>query len=108
TACPSDATTAPCACPRSLPDALPMSPAGRITRPDVRGWIVDMERAGTGAWTIHAAVRVLRAVLEAAVETRIIRTNPAAGVTLPRSEEHTSELQPRENLVCRLLLEKKK
>src|SRR5690606_40988213 len=27
---------------------------------------------------------------------------------LDRSEEHTSELQSRENLVCRLLLEKKK
>src|SRR5690606_41384901 len=27
--------------------------------------------------------------------------------TLVRSEEHTSELQSRENLVCRLLLEKK-
>ena len=26
----------------------------------------------------------------------------------PRSEEHTSELQSRTNLVCRLLLEKKK
>src|SRR5690606_41752198 len=31
---------------------------------------------------------------------------PAAGEQ--RSEEHTSELQSRENLVCRLLLEKKK
>src|SRR5690606_39399247 len=29
-------------------------------------------------------------------------------VPLMRSEEHTSELQSRENLVCRLLLEKKK
>src|SRR5690606_41299254 len=29
-------------------------------------------------------------------------------VTVVRSEEHTSELQSRENLVCRLLLEKKK
>src|SRR5690606_41875374 len=28
--------------------------------------------------------------------------------TWSRSEEHTSELQSRENLVCRLLLEKKK
>src|SRR5690606_40288278 len=28
--------------------------------------------------------------------------------TSPRSEEHTSELQSRENLVCRLLLEIKK
>src|SRR5690606_41683886 len=32
----------------------------------------------------------------------------ALGGTTPRSEEHTSELQSRENLVCRLLLEKKK
>src|SRR5690606_25464851 len=29
------------------------------------------------------------------------------GVATARSEEHTSELQSRENLVCRLLLEKK-
>src|SRR5690606_5541423 len=31
-----------------------------------------------------------------------------AGHSVARSEEHTSELQSRENLVCRLLLEKKK
>src|SRR5690606_22606336 len=30
------------------------------------------------------------------------------GLAALRSEEHTSELQSRENLVCRLLLEKKK
>src|SRR2546427_1230005 len=30
------------------------------------------------------------------------------GVIFPRSEEHTSELQSQSNLVCRLLLEKKK
>src|SRR5690606_40378615 len=36
--------------------------------------------------------------------------NPKAKVQgfSPRSEEHTSEFQSRENLVCRLLLEKKK
>src|SRR5690606_41156949 len=33
---------------------------------------------------------------------------PRAADLLTRSEEHTSELQSRENLVCRLLLEKKK
>src|SRR5215217_8339613 len=35
---------------------------------------------------------------------------PAAGPAkaVPRSEEHTSELQSRQYLVCRLLLEKKK
>src|SRR2546428_3624275 len=32
----------------------------------------------------------------------------AVGLGLPRSEEHTSELQSRSDLVCRLLLEKKK
>src|SRR5690606_41972990 len=33
--------------------------------------------------------------------------DPDAILTPYRSEEHTSELQSRENLVCRLLLEKK-
>src|SRR3712207_7795224 len=33
---------------------------------------------------------------------------PAVAVGEPRSEEHTSELQSRQYLVCRLLLEKKK
>src|SRR3712207_7431125 len=32
----------------------------------------------------------------------------ANGIALARSEEHTSELQSRQYLVCRLLLEKKK
>src|SRR5438270_10538257 len=39
------------------------------------------------------------------------RTWPACAArpsTCPRSEEHTSELQSQSNLVCRLLLEKKK
>src|SRR5207253_5780617 len=48
-----------------------------------------------------------------------LRWHPAAGglaalhaerkvTVMPRSEEHTSELQSRGHLVCRLLLEKKK
>src|SRR2546430_13208024 len=32
----------------------------------------------------------------------------ALAIGVPRSEEHTSELQSQSNLVCRLLLEKKK
>src|SRR3712207_8692449 len=36
------------------------------------------------------------------------RLDEAARVPLQRSEEHTSELQSRQYLVCRLLLEKKK
>src|SRR5436309_12647046 len=34
--------------------------------------------------------------------------SPTGSWIVTRSEEHTSELQSRENLVCRLLLEKKK
>src|SRR3954464_3663452 len=33
---------------------------------------------------------------------------PSSGCKKSRSEEHTSELQSHDNLVCRLLLEKKK
>src|SRR5258706_5238007 len=40
-----------------------------------------------------------------ATPVKIVRTVDAAAV---RSEEHTSELQSLTNLVCRLLLEKKK
>src|SRR5207244_12697643 len=35
-------------------------------------------------------------------------SRPARRVSPPRSEEHTSELQSPDHLVCRLLLEKKK
>src|SRR5437870_8788427 len=43
---------------------------------------------------------------------RLLRHRPASSARAPpsrcRSEEHTSELQSRGHLVCRLLLEKKK
>src|SRR5690606_40253872 len=39
---------------------------------------------------------------------RVRPTRPGDAPSIPRSEEHTSELQSRENLVCRLLPEKKK
>src|SRR5690606_41892775 len=45
------------------------------------------------------------------VETRdfeMLVEHPRDAARRQRSEEHTSELQSRENLVCRLLLEKKK
>ena len=41
------------------------------------------------------------------VTTDVIDTRISSNVTL-RSEEHTSELQSHNDLVCRLLLEKKK
>src|SRR3712207_8976716 len=39
---------------------------------------------------------------------RLSAVRDEAGVAVSRSEEHTSELQSRQYLVCRLLLEKKK
>src|SRR2546430_15029949 len=46
--------------------------------------------------------RLLYRLYEARLLDEIIRGR------MPRSEEHTSELQSQSNLVCRLLLEKKK
>src|SRR2546427_6788032 len=40
--------------------------------------------------------------------TRPANASPTRSSREPRSEEHTSELQSQSNLVCRLLLEKKK
>src|SRR5690606_40184568 len=42
--------------------------------------------------------------LPSAIRSRIVPATSSIGI---RSEEHTSELQSRENLVCRLLLERK-
>src|SRR5690349_24825981 len=58
-----------------------------------------------------AAALPLRAAAPVAVAARESRQNGAralAGSGAQRSEEHTSELQSRRDLVCRLLLEKKK
>src|SRR5688572_32273980 len=45
---------------------------------------------------------------QAAIAPRARQLDRAEPQTGPRSEEHTSELQSQSNLVCRLLLEKKK
>src|SRR5690606_40483184 len=57
----------------------------------------ELEPGGHAFW--HSVVERARPVI-------LLCHLPAAPRT--RSEEHTSELQSRENLVCRLLLEKKK
>src|SRR5690606_39829906 len=49
-----------------------------------------------------------RSMARASVAPQADSGQASARVTSSRSEEHTSELQSRENLVCRLLLEKKK
>src|SRR3989442_9624816 len=54
-----------------------------------------------------ALVGKVRASVERVAEV-LARTFPTSAHCLMRSEEHTSELQSRPHLVCRLLLEKKK
>src|SRR5258707_12034708 len=53
---------------------------------------------------------LITAIAHAIEHARAVFTHKAAGFRweLYRSEEHTSELQSRQYLVCRLLLEKKK
>src|SRR5438093_6652156 len=57
--------------------------------------------------SLHDALPIFRRVAEIVGQPRAVRraTAPVPG---ERSEEHTSELQSLTNLVCRLLLEKKK
>src|SRR3989442_3516019 len=54
--------------------------------------------------TLFRSIRIV--LVDAAV--RAFGQAPDLSVDLSRSEEHTSELQSRPHLVCRLLLEKKK
>ena len=56
--------------------------------------------------SIHSNRRSFAFALSLLTATSI--TVADSGPLSPRSEEHTSELQSRRNIVCRLLLEKKK
>src|SRR3712207_8786406 len=81
----------------SLHDALPI----------LGDWVIvslageDGRMRDVGSWHRDPA---LRTTVARYAELRLASIQPDA----PRSEEHTSELQSRQYLVCRLLLEKKK
>src|SRR5690606_41528738 len=69
--------------------------------------VQDREKNGPFTDFYNFLVRVGRGAVNKRVTEALIRSG-AFDSLHPRSEEHTSELQSRENLVCRLLLEKKK
>src|SRR5436309_11240171 len=90
--------------PLSLRAALPISR-------DLRRHPVETDRPATAHGDVCAAPGLPHLVLDHPRVTgkrraEHMRVNPEAAVD--RSEEHTSELQSRENVVCRLSLEKKK
>src|SRR2546426_5866033 len=60
--------------------------------------------------TLFPYTTLFRSILWFGVTRRsaVLRVLTGTGVVVGRSEEHTSELQSPCNLVCRLLLEKKK
>src|SRR5690606_39398405 len=94
--------------PLSLHDALPIC-LGRVRltggRPHTAPYpaVVEFRKGLLEAGQVVLAARLL----EQAVHFVAVHDQRPAGVLGQRSEEHTSELQSRENLVCRLLLEKK-
>src|SRR5207244_5894947 len=94
--------------PLSLHAALPISPqvgAGRRSR-TVRA--PRTRQLGAGDARVPARRRARHASLENAAPVRQRGGRDRVCRAVARSEEHTSELQSPDHLVCRLLLEKKK
>src|SRR3712207_5667095 len=111
---------------RGLQESCPQVRVLALTRHADYGFLTEMLRAGAKGYVLKQGssadlVHAVRAVaegqtyLDPAVTGKVIgayvNARPAGGAEPKedlRSEEHTSELQSRQYLVCRLLLEKKK
>src|SRR6266567_5083317 len=99
--------------PRILPlvvDAIGWNIQIRTTHLDVRPPYpegLEAGELGTGEGADHAA-GYKNLVWHPDLAGPYLFEAPSHDGRLPRSEEHTSELQSQSNLVCRLLLEKKK
>src|SRR2546430_12324958 len=75
---------------------------------EVLVFLLDFAEAGQNSVHLIDAQWVSHGVLQGFQFVMKITEPAAAGDRFVRSEEHTSELQSQSNLVCRLLLEKKK
>src|SRR5690606_42010747 len=105
---PSPLSSVPLRCPLSPLFPYPTlfrSPPGPLPQALAR-----QGEADGGASRLGGDPSPVRPLQEPAVRVALHRrlSGPWLGEGDGRSEEHTSELQSRENLVCRLLLEKKK
>src|SRR5947208_6389190 len=90
--------------PLSLHDALPI--LQHLSRSSNSISERCSQRPG-GCWAIRKTLVTPRRK-SSSVSTSIWRASGRIRILAPRSEEHTSELQSPDHLVCRLLLEKKK
>src|SRR5207244_12322095 len=105
--CPFTHTAPPAPSPLSLHDALPICYAS--AQPSGENKVVDqeVELLRAAGHRVEVFERrsddiAARSLLGKVAVPLLVPWNPA------RSEEHTSELQSPDHLVCRLLLEKKK
>lgn len=69
---------------------------GAIVKSDVSAWVVRMQKAGVGAATIEGAVGVLRALFEQAIDSEMLRSNPARGVRKPKRDAHVDRVLDRD------------
>src|SRR5690606_41344564 len=101
-------TTVSAICTLSLHDALPIfDRRGRpVPLSRYRGKPLLVSFIYTGCFQVCPTQT--RALQEAVRGLDVLLGSDRFNVVSIRSEEHTSELQSREKLVCRLLLEKKK
>src|SRR5207244_12744903 len=98
-------STRPLRSPLPLPDALPIFTLGGLA-----GALALPPLALAAGWRAALVAGGALALVSSAVTLLVYRSpagaTSAAAAAWPRSEEHTSELQSPDHLVCRLLLEK--
>src|SRR5260370_21087252 len=91
------------------PPLFPSTPPSRSRYPPLCQDDLDaMARLGFNSIRLPISWSLLEPERGRFDSTYLDRAQARAGSTRSRSEEHTSELQSHLNLVCRLLLEKKK
>src|SRR3989475_5005535 len=76
------------------------------TAPDEPSYGCGLSGPGEGPTVIGPSVSGFVAAMKPAPAR--LQPSPFMSMNEPESEEHTSELQSQSNIVCRLLLEKKK
>src|SRR5690606_42121448 len=99
-------------CSTTVPPRISPSFPTRRSSDLVMGWrVVPTDSSCLGPMALDCLPQIEQVFVEAnagAAEQEFAVQLFRARRKAERSEEHTSELQSRENLVCRLLLEKKK